>query len=229
MVEEVTDRRALARQALAGYVNGPEAATEATVQALAKVDDLDAEAVILVEGISDQIAVETLAGRSGRDLDGERVVVVPIGGAQAITTFLRRFGSGGEDRRVVGLCDAGEEEVFLRGLRAAGLGTPETRAAMAVLGFHVCVDDLEDELIRAVGPGGVETLLDSQGDLGSFRTLQKQPAWKGRAVESQLRRFIGAGARRKLRYARLLVGSIDPERAPRPLAAVLADVDPRRR
>jgi hypothetical protein len=95
---------------------------------------------------------------------------------------------------------------------------------MERLGFFVCVDDLESELIRAVGPARVEALFDSQGDLGSFRTLQKQPAWRTQRVEDQMRRFLGSGARRKLRYARLLVGSVDLDRVPHPLDAVLTRV-----
>lgn len=39
-----------------------------------------------------------------------------------------------------------------------------------------------------------------------------------------MRRFLGSGARRKLRYARLLVESVDLDRVPDPLEAVLADV-----
>ena len=35
---------------------------------------------------------------------------------------------------------------------------------MERLGFYVCVEDLEDELIRAIGAAGVEALIDSQGD-----------------------------------------------------------------
>src|SRR5689334_18996534 len=38
-------------------------------------------AVVLVEGMSDQAAVQTLAERSGRDLRAEGVFVVPMGGA----------------------------------------------------------------------------------------------------------------------------------------------------
>ena len=38
----------------------------------------------LVEGISDQRALEALAARRGRDLEAEGVSVVPIGGAHAI-------------------------------------------------------------------------------------------------------------------------------------------------
>jgi len=70
----------------------------------------------------------------------------------------------------------------------------------------------------------VENVLDRQGDLGSFRTLQKQPAWRGRPTEEQLRRFMGSGARRKIRYASLLVDAIDLARVPRPLDRVLAQV-----
>ena len=54
---------------------------------------------------------------------------------------------------------------------------------MERLGFYVCVADLEDELIRAHGAASVEEVVDAQGDLGSFRTLQKQPEWRGRPTE----------------------------------------------
>jgi hypothetical protein len=69
----------------------------------------------------------------------------------------------------------------------------------------VCSADLEDELIRALGVVSVEQVVEAQGDLGSFRTLQKQPEWRGRTTEQQLRRFMGSGSGRKIRYARLLV------------------------
>jgi hypothetical protein len=215
-------RQELARSALAGYVHGPAAATAATSLALAKADG--ARAVILVEGVSDQIAVEALAARRARDLNAEGIAVVPIGGAHATAQYLRRFGPGGAGVRMAGLCDAGEEDILRRGLAQAGLGSPRSRADLERMGFHVCVADLEDELIRAAGIALVEQLLDAQGDLGSFRTLQRQPAWRGRRQEEQVRRFMGAGSRRKLRYARLIVGAVDLARMPEPLDAVLADV-----
>jgi hypothetical protein len=184
----------------------------------------DTRAVVLVEGISDQRAIEALAERRGRNLDGEGISVVPIGGAQSIGRFLSRFGPQGLDVRLAGLCDAGEEGDFRRGLERAGLGTDLARADMEALGFYVCVADLEDELIRALGAPSVEHVVEAQGDLGSFRTLQKQPAWHGRAVEEQLRRFMGSGGSRKIRYARLLVEALDPTQVPRPLDCVLAHV-----
>jgi len=183
---------------------------------------MEMRAVILVEGISDLCAVEALAGRRGRDLDAEGISVVPIGGAQAIGRYLSRYGPQGLDVRLAGLCDVGEEGQFRRGLERADLGSDLTRSAMERVGFFVCVADLEDELIRALGPPAVEDVVDSEGDLGSFRTLQRQPAWRERPLEEQLRRFMGSGGRRKIRYARLLVEALDLADMPRPLDMVLA-------
>ena len=169
---------------------------------------------MLVEGISDKVALETLAERRDRDLDGEGVSILPIGGAQAIARFLNRFGPQGLGVRLAGLCDAGEEHDFRRGLERAGLGADLTRADMEQLGFYVCEADLEDELIRALGTASVERVVDAEGDLGSFRTLQKQAAWRGRPAEEQLHRFMGSGGSRKIRYARLLVDALDLARVP---------------
>jgi hypothetical protein len=185
---------------------------------------LAARAVVLVEGISDQGALEALAERRGRSLDAEGVSVVPIGGAQAIGSFLDLLGPAGLNLRLAGLCDAAEEGDFQRGLERAGLGSDLTRADMERLGFYVCVADLEDELIRSLGAATVERIIDARGDLASFRTLQKQPAWRGRTTEEQLRRFMGSGASRKIRYAPLLVSALDLTRVPRSLDRVLAHV-----
>ncbi len=179
---------------------------------------------MLVEGISDQRALEALAERRGRDLAAERIEIVPIGGAQAIGNALRRFGPEGLGLRVAGLCDEGEEGDFRRAVERAGLGSDLTRADMERLGFYVCVADLEDELIRALGVPGVERVLDARGELGLFRTFQQQPAWRGRPAEQQLRRFVGTLSGRKIHSAASLVGALDPTRVPRPLDLLLAHV-----
>ena len=190
----------------------------------APAEGVDMHAVVLVEGISDQNALEALAVRRGRNLEAEGISIVPIGGAQSIGRFLHRFGPQGLDVKLAGLCDAGEESDFRRGLERAGLGSDLTRADMERLGFYVCVRDLEDELIRAHGAESVERIAEVEGDLGAFRTLQKQPAWQGRTTEEQLRRWLGSGGRRKTRYARLLVDALDLADVPRPLDLVLAHV-----
>ncbi|MGH9032144.1 MAG: TOPRIM nucleotidyl transferase/hydrolase domain-containing protein [Acidimicrobiia bacterium] len=185
---------------------------------------VDPRTVVLVEGISDQRTLEALARRRGRNLDAERISIVPIGGAQAIGSFLARFGPQGLDVRLAGLCDAAEEGDFQRGLERAGLGSDLTRAEMERLGFYVCVEDLEDELIRSLGAPAVEQVIEARGDLASFRTFQKQPAWHGRTSEEQLRRFLGTHSGRKIQYGALLVGALDLTQVPRPLDRVLAHV-----
>ena len=183
-----------------------------------------ARAVILVEGVSDQLALEALAERRGRNLATEGIFIVPIGGATNIGGFLDLFGPQGFDVRLAGLCDAAEEGDFQRGLERAGLGSNLTRGQMERLGFYVCVADLEDELIRSLGAAAVEQVIDAQGELESFRTFQKQPAWRGRTNEEQLRRFFGTHRGRKIQSAARLVDALDLTRVPRPLDRVLGHV-----
>jgi hypothetical protein len=95
---------------------------------------------------------------------------------------------------------------------------------MEALGFYVCVADLEDELIRALGAASTEEVVEAQGELHSFRTFQKQPAQRKKTVEEQLRRFLGTRSGRKSHYARTLVEALDLDRMPRPLELVLAHV-----
>ena len=183
-----------------------------------------ARTAVLVEGVSDQLALEALARRRGRNLEAEGVFIVPMGGATNIGTFLNRFGPQGLDLKVAGLCDVGEESDFRRGLERAGLGSNLTRADMERLGFYVCVADLEDELIRALGVATVERVIEAQGELEALRTFQREPQWRARSAEEQLRRFFGTHRGRKIQSAALLVDALDLERVPRPLDAVLAYV-----
>jgi hypothetical protein len=178
-------------------------------------------AVVLVEGHSDRAALEALAKRRRVNLDAERIAIVPMGGAQALAPFLKLYGPEGFDVRLAGLCDAGEEREFRRAVENTGLGSNLTSPDMERLGFYVCDRDLEDELIRALGAATVEAVLDAQGELGSFRTFQKQPAQRGRTIEQQLHRFMGTRSGRKIEYARLLVDALDLRRVPRPLDGVL--------
>src|SRR4051794_23927999 len=99
-----------------------------------------AAVLLIVEGPSDQIALEALAARRGIALARAGVEVVSLGGAHRIGRFLA---GRSLQERVALLCDAGEEPVFRAALERAGIEEPT--------GLHVCVADLEDELIRALG------------------------------------------------------------------------------
>jgi hypothetical protein len=184
-------------------------------------NDAGVSTLVVVEGPSDQLAIEALAERRGVDLAAAGIRVVRLGGAHRIGTFLDQLGRTRDGLRLAGLCDAGEEPVFRRALERSGFGCDLTRARMEQLGFYVCVEDLEDELIRALGAAAVEEIVRANGDIRRFRTLQQMPAWRSAATEEQLRRFMGSGAGRKIRYARFLTDALDHEAVPRPLDRVL--------
>jgi hypothetical protein len=135
----------------------------------------------------------------------EGIAVVAMDGATNVGAHVRRYG---DDVEVLGLCDAREAPMF-------------ERAGLAPSDYFVCVDDLEDELIRALGVDEVLRIVDAQGQLQSFRTMQKQPAQRGRPVEAQLHRFFGSHSGHKLRYAALLAEALDLDDLPAPLDALL--------
>ena len=186
--------------------------------------DGSARTVVLVEGVSDQRALETLAARRGHDLASAGVAIVAMGGSKNVRYAVDRFGPAGLDLRLAGLVDAPEEGDYRRALERAGLTLGPTRADLERLGFFVCEADLEDELIRALGPARVEAILEARGDLSTFRTFQRQPAQRGRAIEAQLRRFMGTKGGRKEAYAAHLVEALDLEEMPRPLDLLLRHV-----
>jgi len=188
----------------------------------AQTDQATPRGVILVEGVSDQLALGALARRRGRNLKAEGIAIVPMGGATNIRRFLDVYGPEGFDVRLAGLYDAGEEGDFVRALERAGFGSDLTRADLERLGFYACQADLEEELIRALGVDGVERVIEAQDELTSLRSLQNQPAWRGRNVEAQLRRFFGSKGSRKSRFGALLVEALDLSQVPRPLDLVLA-------
>ena len=172
---------------------------------------------VLVEGESDRLAVEMLARRRGHDLNTEHVSVVPMGGATSIVRFLERYGPAGADHRLLGLCDERESHGIARALARAGLGS----GPLDELGFHVCRADLEDELIRTLGIDAVLNVIDDQGELASFRLLQRQPSQREQPVAAQLRRFFGGRSGNKIRYAPLLVAALPVGQAPEPLARLV--------
>lgn len=155
--------------------------------------------VVLVEGESDKAALDCLAARCG--VVG--LEVVAIGGATNVRRCLAQY----EGSVVVGLVDAQEAPAF--------------RRAMGGRPLSVCDADLEDELVRALGTEAVERIIEAQGELRSFRTLQRQPAQRDRPLAAQMHRFMGTKSRRKIVYARLMAEALDLARIPPPLHEVL--------
>ena len=184
--------------------------------------------VVLVEGVSDKAAVETLAECLGRDLRAEGVVVEPIGGAHAVGTHLRRLRAD-DPAAIAGLVDEAEAPRVVRALENAGLATGVSVSTLERHGFFVCSTDLEDELIRSLGAHRVELVVEEQGELRPFRSFQRQRAQRSKSLEAQLHRFIGTHAGRKTAYAGALVRAGAPDRVPAPLMRLLDHIARRRR
>ncbi len=141
-------------ESLAVVTEGAGGSRAALVAAAARARrDPGSCAVVLVEGMSDQAALETLAGRLGRNLREEGVFIVPMGGATNIGHFLGLFGPRGFGVRLAGLCDQGEEHDFCRRLEQAGLGAGLDRAGLARLGFFVAVFPARPHAPAIGGPG----------------------------------------------------------------------------
>lgn len=166
-------------------------------------------AVVLVEGESDARAVLATASVLGHDLAREGVRVRAMGGA----TNVRRELTALDGARVLGLYDAPEERFFAR-----ALGTDDLEGA----GFFRCEEDLEDELIRALGVDRVLDVVAEHVDLASYRIVRQQPFHRGRPEPDVLRRFLGTASGRKIAYGGHLAAVLTSLAVPPPLAALVA-------
>ena len=184
---------------------------------------MHARATIVVEGESDRLALLAVARRIDRNLSADGVVVMAVGGAggfgAAIEEVLAEHPPG---HRLAGLCDEDAADHLARTVARLGLIDHPSVGAMEASGFHVCRPDLEVELIRALGTGAVETIIEEAGELRSLRSLRRQPAWRGRPLDQQLRRFLGSQSGRSARYAPRFVESLEVAAIPAPLTHVFA-------
>lgn len=155
-----------------------------------------------MEGTSDRTVLELLARRLGRDLGSEGIEIAPIGGAHAIRRFAAALPPG---TRVRGLCDENEAYLFRRVLDDV----------------HVCVPDLEGELIRALG---VERVLEIV-DAAAFAKMRRQPAHRETPVFEALHRWLRSSSTRFHRYLPQLTEAVDLDAIPQPLREVLGKAD----
>lgn len=174
---------------------------------------LSVRVAVLLEGPSDAAAVDALAERRGRDLAGDGVCVLPMGGAMSVGRFAPLLGPTGLGIRLTGLCDQRERPFYDRAWDRAGAARQD---------IFVCAADLEDELVRALGTARVAELVEEEGDLRALRTFLRQPAQRDRTDQQRLVRFLGTKKGRKIRYGRVLVEALPPGRVPAPLDALFA-------
>ena len=184
--------------------------------------------IVLVEGLTDELALTLAAQRSGCDLEAQGVSVVPINGAHAISRFLRHLAAEEPEAKLAGLYDEGEEGVVRAALERAGYGPNLDRGGLEEIGFFACIADLEEELIRAASETELLSLIELAGDSQPWRKFRNQHAWHGRPVDQQFHRFIRSVSERNSRYIRAIVETIELPRLPRPLRLLLNHVAPLR-
>lgn len=175
--------------------------------------------LVLVEGESDATAVLALAGRLRLDITSNHIQISSAGGVTNFSRVLEDFARMHPSAHVCGMYDAADEWHVRRALAAATSPIAPQESPESA-GFFACVADLEDELIRALGPEAVEHVLDAQAELASFRRFQAMPQHRHSPVGRQLHRFLGTRATRKIRCAKLLVDNLDLSKLPRPFAGL---------
>lgn len=175
---------------------------------------------VLLEGASDVAAVRALLSDG---VDRSAVELVDLRGVTNARRHLDVLLGAEGVARVLGLCDAGEQEFFVQAL--VGLGVDVRGETMSAFGFHVCRADLEDELIRALGTDRVLEELSDLGLAARFAQFRQQPAWRDRPLADQLRRFVGVASGRKALVDGALAGALRPDEVPPPLSALLAQLE----
>lgn len=186
--------------------------------------------VVLLEGASDVNALRALLGARG--IDADAVELINLHGITNIRTALAavRRRTGIAEPEILGLCDAGELHVVQRAMTAAPGAPPSAESPLGGLpsadelaerGFFVCRADLEDELIRALGTGGVLEVFDRLGLRAKFEAFGQQLVWRGRPLPDQLHRFAGIASGRKIWLAGELAAALSPDQIPDPLARLL--------
>lgn len=178
---------------------------------------------MLLEGVSDVAAVQVLAARRGIDTVTD-VRLVDLHGVTNARRALVGLVRATPDVQVLGLCDAAEVGFVLGALAAVGREVEDARALPAH-GFFICRADLEQELIRALGPDRTVRLVHELGLGPKLASLQQQPAWQCRAVADQLHRFCGVASGRKALMAAALAAALAPEEIPEPLERLLSRLD----
>ena len=178
------------------------------------------QTIVLVEGLTDELAVTLAATRLGRKLEAAGVAIVRLNGAHGVGPYLRRMDV--IDRPAsAGLYDQPEEAVIEAALRRAGYGPAIDQGGLEAVGFFACRADLEDELIRAAGEATVSRLIEREGDGQAWQKFRRQQAWHDRPFDQQFRRFIRSVSDRNSRYIRAIVETIDPGDLPRPIRLLL--------
>ena len=121
---------------------------------------------------------------------------------------------------MLGLCDAAEVRFIERALVEIGLPVRDP-SDLPAYGFFVCHADLEEELLRGLGPVRTIAVIERLGLGAKLGALQRQLAWQDRPLAEQLHRFCGVASGRKELLGGALAEALDLDAVPEPLALLL--------
>ena len=157
-------------QVLALTANGPRQLPATKVSASPKfftqwwvdqmIEPLTARAVILTEGMSDEIVLRALACVQGIDLDLAGISVVAVSSSNNYTAAYNLFGPAGFGIHVAGLVDEKQAHIPAEAL---GLQAEPSVTDLANVGVFVCVPDLEGLYCSALGCDRVAAMLVASG------------------------------------------------------------------
>jgi hypothetical protein len=145
--------------------------------------------VLLVEGLSDDLAVRSLAHSLGRDLDAEGITVLALDGGGGIGPHAQLLGPNGLGIPLRGQCDLDHEAQWIVALTKAGVPVA-SRADLESHGFFVADPDLEGCLVDALGVANAEGVVSAAGRDAQLRLFRIQPRWAELSAEESLIGFI---------------------------------------
>src|SRR5688572_19979562 len=98
--------------------------------ALARAAADSDQTIVLVEGISDQVALNALMRRLAWDAQAEGIAIVARVVRRTSGISWNCSAPRGVNVQMAGICDRGEEHRFQRALERAGVGVKQTRSKM---------------------------------------------------------------------------------------------------
>ena len=162
-----------------------------------------AEAVILLEGHSDLLAIRVLARALDVDLDARGISLLSLDGAGSVVHYLSLFGPAGLGLALRGLCDADHEETWRTRLQDAGIEVTN-RAAMNAVGF--------------LGTQRVSGLIEQENADQAFANFTQQGAIANLSLAEQQHDFLH---KKSVRWAPVLAADLSVEDIPQPICDLL--------
>jgi putative ATP-dependent endonuclease of OLD family len=189
-------------------IGAPIAELDATVRHWSShlIEPLTARCVVLVEGVSDRILIESVAELVGVNLDRSGAAIFELDGSGSFPSAYRIFGPPGFDLHLVGLLDEDARKLWAE---AVGVGAAELEAQ----GYAVCDPDLEGMYIDCLGRDAVIAMLLASSTLTERSLLNNCGAADLSDITPDRLRGYCKAKRRKVQTALAVASGLDETQA----------------